>query len=59
MENNMNSRDVKIIIGVIVAVVIIVILYSLYERKDNDMGSMKKIQENSMIIASARLASSV
>lgn len=55
----MNSRDVKIIIGVIVAVVIIVILYSLYERKDNDMGSMKKIQENPLIIASARLASSV
>lgn len=55
----MNSKDVKIIIGVIVAVIVVVILYSLYDRnKDENMGNLKNEQGNTLLNPMHKISSS-
>ena len=50
VKNNMNSKDVKIIIAVIVVVIIAVILYSMYERnKDENMGNLNNKQGSTLV----------
>jgi len=50
VKNNMNSKDVKIIIAVIVVVIIAVILYSMYERnKDENMGNLNNQQGSTLV----------
>jgi hypothetical protein len=47
---NMDSRQIKMILGVIAVIVIALILYSMYERNKDEMGGMQNRQGNSMSI---------
>lgn len=56
----MNSKDVKIIIAVIVMVIIAVILYSIYERnKDENMGNLKNEQGSTWVSPVHKISSNV
>ncbi|MEJ2898990.1 hypothetical protein [Acinetobacter sp. NS-4] len=46
----MDSRQIKMILGVVAVIVIALILYSIYERNKDEMGGMPDRQGNSMSI---------
>jgi len=46
----MDSRQVKMILGVIVVIVIALILYSMYEKNKGENAGMQNDQSNSMLV---------
>lgn len=46
----MDSRQIKMILGVIAVIVIALILYSMYEKNKDEMGGMPDRQGSSMLI---------